>query len=246
MLRSVNAQSVAVNASPPRKRNGVVAALFAPWTPAVHWVLLAAAVACAMVVMGLSALVISSPFLQLDASVDRAIQSINFGPLASTFPLFSWIGGPGGGIYMQAGAVLLVLLFNRRAWLLALAATAGGIWYSLIVGIVNRPRPMLQQVLQITEHPGSTSFPSGHVIFITISLGLVFLCLGYRYLPKWALPIGWAVVAAIVLLAAMSRVYVGAHWPLDVLASLFIAGGWLAFVTAIRWISERALLRHSP
>jgi len=105
---------------------------------------------------------------------------------------------------------------------------------------------MLQQVLQITEHPGSTSFPSGHVIFITISLGLVFLCLGYRYLPKWALPIGWAVVAAIVLLAAMSRVYVGAHWPLDVLASLFIAGGWLAFVTAIRWISERALLRHSP
>ena len=246
MLSSVSAQSVAVQASAPPQRNRILAALFAPWTPAVRWGLLAAAAACAMAVIGLAALVIASPFVPFDASVDRTIQSINFGPLASTFPLFSWIGGPGGGIYMQAGAVLLVLLLNRRAWLLALAATAGGIWYSLIVGLVNRPRPILEQVLQITEHPGSTSFPSGHVIFITISLGLVFLCLGYRYLPKRALPIGWAVVAAIVLLAAMSRVYVGAHWPLDVLASLFIAGGWLAFVTAIRWISERALLRHSP
>jgi len=241
----VSAQAVAVKVGPPRKRNGVVAALFAPWTPSVHSTLLAAAVACAIVVAGLATMVISSPFIQLDASVDRAIQSINFGPLASTFPFFSWIGGPGGGIYMQIGAVLVVLVLHRRAWLLAFAATAGGIWYSLIVGMVNRPRPTLQQILQITEHPGSTSFPSGHVIFITISLGLVFLCLGYRYLPKWVLPIGWAVVAAVVLLAAMSRVYVGAHWPLDVLASLFIAGGWLAFVSSFRWISNRALQRDS-
>jgi undecaprenyl-diphosphatase len=139
-----------------------------------------------------------------------------------------------------------VLLLNHRAWLLALAATAGGMWYGVLVGMVNRPRPRLEQILQITEHPGATSFPSGHVIFITISLGLVFLCLGYRYLPRWAIPIGWGVVAAIVLLAAMSRVYVGAHWPVDVLASLFVAWGWLALVTSIRWISDRALVRGAP
>ena len=242
----MSAPTAVVEASRRGKRNGVVDALFAPWSMAVRWPLLAVAGGCALAVAALAALVISSPFLEFDAALDRAIQSINFGPLAALFPLFSWLGGPGGGVYMQVGAVVLVLLFNRRAWLLALAATAGGFWYGVIVGMVNRPRPKLEQILQITEHPGATSFPSGHVIFITISVGLIFLCLGYRYLPKRVIPIGWAVVVFTVVLAAVSRVYVGAHWPLDVFASLLIAGGWLALVASIRWISDRALLRDAP
>src|SRR6266513_4332985 len=133
----MSAPSVAVDVRPRGKRNSVLDVLFPPWTPAVRWPLLAVAAGCGLVVAALAALVISSPFLEFDAAVDRGIQSINFGPLAAVFPLFSWLGGPGGGIYMQVGAVALVLLFNRRAWLLALAATAGGIWYSLIVGLVN-------------------------------------------------------------------------------------------------------------
>jgi len=39
---------------------------------------------------------------------------------------------------------------------------------------------------------------------------------------------------------------VGAHWPSDVLASIFIAVGWLALVSSIRWISERALDQDAP
>ena len=242
----MGAQSIVAGVVDHRKRNAVVDAFFAPWTHDVHWLLLAVAAACSAIVAGLAALVSVSPYLQLDGSIDRFIQSTNFGPLSATFPLFSWIGGPAGGIYMQAGALLLVLLLNRRAWLLALAATAGGVWYTVIVGLINRPRPALSQVLQITEHPGSTSFPSGHVIFIGISIGLLMLCVVYRYAPKATIPIAWTVVAAIVLLAAMSRVYVGAHWPLDVAASLLIVGGWLAFVASIRWISDRAFDKDAP
>jgi undecaprenyl-diphosphatase len=222
-------------------RNRAVDALFAPWTPKVHPVLLALGAGCALAVAGLVVLVKARPYLSFDADVDRAIQSINYGPLSAAFPFFSWVGGPGGGIYMQAASILIVLLLNRRAWLLGLVAIAGGAWYPLLVGLADRPRPELDQVLRITEHPGSTSFPSGHVIFITLSLGLVMLCVGHRYLPKPAIPIGWAVVAAIVLLAAISRVYAGVHWPLDVLGSILIAGGWLALVTSIRWVSDRAL-----
>ncbi len=230
----------------PRHRNSVVNALFPPWTPAIHRRLLAAAVACFLAAAGIALLAISEPRWSVDASIERSIQSINWGPLTALFPVYRWLGGPSGGIYMQVGAILVVLLLNRRAWMLAMAATAGGVWYSLIVNLVNRPRPTAAQVLQVTEHPGATSFPSGHVIFITISFGLVMLCVGYRYLPRWAIPIGWAVVAAIVLTAAISRVYVGAHWPTDVLASIFIAGGWLALVTSIRWLSDRALDRDAP
>lgn len=227
-------------------RGGLVNAVFPPWTGAVRWHLVAVAVVCFAGAAGLALIAIADPRWSVDASIESSIQSVNWGPLTALFPAYRWLGGPGGGIYMQVGAILLVLLLNRRAWMLAVAATAGGVWYSLIVNQVNRPRPTVAEVLQVTEHPGATSFPSGHVIFITLSFGLLMLCLGYRYLPPRARPIGWALLAAIVLSAAVSRVYVGAHWPTDVLASMLIAGGWLALVSSIRWITDRAFDRDAP
>jgi undecaprenyl-diphosphatase len=133
-----------------------------------------------------------------------------------------------------------VLLLNRRAWFLALATLAGGLWYEAIVNLVNRPRPVVGQVLRVTEHPGSTSFPSGHMIFITISAAVLLLCLGHRYLPRWARAIGWVVVAAIVATVGLDRIYAGVHWPSDVLAGLLIATAWIAFVLSLRRVTDRA------
>jgi undecaprenyl-diphosphatase len=198
-----------------------------------------AAIAAAVAVGIITAIVVLNPFLQLDATVERDIQATNLGPLTLTFPFFTWLGGP-GGIPMQAVVVVLVLLLNRRAWLLALAGLAGGLWYEIIVNLVNRPRPTVGQVLRVTEHPGSTSFPSGHLIFVTISAALLMLCVGYRYLPRWARPVGWAVVAAIVVAVGLDRIYAGTHWPSDVLAGILIATGWLSLVLSIRWITDRA------
>jgi undecaprenyl-diphosphatase len=207
---------------------------------AVHGPLLAVAVAAALAVGIITAIVVMYPFLQIDGTAERDIQAVSWGPLTLTFPFLTWLGGP-GGIPMQAAVILLVLLLNRRAWVLALAALAGGLWYEVIVHLVNRPRPTVGEVLRVTEHPGSTSFPSGHLIFITISAAVLMLCIGYRYLPRWARPIGWAVVAAIVFAVGLDRIYAGVHWPSDVLAGVLIAGGWLCLVVSVRRISDRAL-----
>ena len=200
--------------------------------------LLAVAIAAAVAVGVITGIVVMHPYLPLDATVQRDIQATNLGPLTLTFPFFSWLGGP-GGVPMQAGVMLLVILFNRRAWILALASFAGGLWYEVVVHLVNRPRPTAGQILRVTEHPGSTSFPSGHLIFITISVAVLMLCLGHRYLPRWARPIGWTLVAAIVLAVGLDRIYVGAHWPSDTLAGILIAAAWLTFVLSVRWISDR-------
>jgi undecaprenyl-diphosphatase len=196
-------------------------------------------IAAAAAVGIITATVVMNPFLQIDATMERDIQATNLGPLTMTFPFFTWLGGP-GGIPMQAVVVLLVLVLNRRAWILALAGLAGGLWYEIIVNLVNRPRPTVEQVLRVTEHPGSTSFPSGHLIFVTISAALLMLCVGYRYLPTWARPVGWALVAAIVFAVGLDRIYAGTHWPSDVLAGILIATGWLSLVLSIRWITDRA------
>jgi undecaprenyl-diphosphatase len=206
----------------------------------IRWPMLAVAIACAVAVGILTAIVVVNPYLPLDATVERDIQATNLGPLTLTFPFFTWLGGPGGGIPMQIVVIVLVLLFNRRAWLLALAGLAGGLWYEVIVNLVNRPRPAVGQILRVTEHPGSTSYPSGHLIFITISAAVLMLCIGHRYLPRWARPIGWAVVAAIVITVGLDRIYAGTHWPTDVLAGMLIATGWICLVLSIRWLTDRA------
>jgi undecaprenyl-diphosphatase len=207
--------------------------------------MLAVAIASAVAVGVVTAIVVMHPYLQLDATVERDIQSTNLGPLTLTFPFFTWLGGP-GGVPMQIVVILLVLLLNRRAWFLALATLAGGLFYEAIVNLVNRPRPTVGQVLRVTEHPGSTSFPSGHLIFITISAAVLMLCLGHRYLPRWARPIGWAVVAGIVVAVGLDRIYAGAHWPSDVLAGLLIAVAWVALVLSLRRVTDRAFATGSP
>ena len=201
--------------------------------------LLLIAIAAAVAAGVIAAIVIMHPYLSLDATLQDDIQATNWGPLTLTFPFLTWLGGP-GGIIMQVVVILLVLLLNRRAWMLALAALAGGLSYLALVNLVNRPRPTAAQILRVTEHPGSTSFPSGHLIFITLSAAVLMLCLGHRYLPRWAIPIGWAVVAGIVLAVGLDRIYGGAHWPTDVLGGFLIATAWLCFVVSIRWISDRA------
>lgn len=212
--------------------------LFPPWTWAVSVPLLAVAIVAAAAFGVITAVVVMHPYLSLDATVERDIQATNLGPLTLTFPFLTWLGGP-GGVLMQSVVILLVLLLNRPSWRLALAALAGGLWYEVIVHLVNRPRPTVGQVLRVTEHPGSTSFPSGHLIFISISAAVLVLCLGHRYLPRWARPIGWMVVLGIVIAVGLDRIYAGTHWPSDVLAGILIATAWLSFVLSVRWISDR-------
>ena len=197
------------------------------------------AVTCAAAAVGLGLLIVESPPTALDESVARAIQSFDFGPLTVLFPVFRWAGGPPGGPFVAAAAVGIALLLNRRAWRLAVAIMAGSVWYPILIFTIHRPRPTGDQVLRITEQPGGTSFPSGHVLFLALDLAVLLLCAGYRYLPSWGRVVGWCALAMIVLLAGISRVYVGAHWPTDVLAAILIAAAWLALVLSIR-VSEKA------
>jgi membrane-associated phospholipid phosphatase len=202
--------------------------------------LLAVAGLCALAAAIVAVYVAGHPYIPEDATIEREIQSTNWGPLLVTFPVFSWIGDAKGAV-LEAVIFILVLVFNRRAWILAAASALTGLWYVALSHLINRPRPTTAQVLQVTEHPSASSFPSGHTIFVLTVMAVLMLCLGRRFLPRWAQPVGWALVALIVLANAISRVYTGAHWPTDVLAGILIGVAWLSFVVSLRWISDRAL-----
>ena len=208
--------------------------------PQVRPPLLAIAVVAMLAVAALASYVAMHPLIPEDVTIERDVQSINWGPLALTFPFFSWIGDTKGAV-AEAIVFIAVLFLNRPAWRLVVAAAASGLWYQVLSHLINRPRPTTAQVLQVTEHPGASSFPSGHTIFVATLATLLMLSFGYRYLPRWARPVGWLLVVLAAVACAISRIDTGAHWPSDVLAGLLITIGWISLVVSVRWISEGAL-----
>lgn len=91
----------------------------------------------------------------------------------------------------------------------------------MIKEAVGRPRPCHVLALHLlTGCGGAPSLPSNHVINVAAQAGAI----GTRF-PRLALPLGLATVAE-----AYSRVYVGAHYPSDVLVAALIGAGigWAA------------------
>ena len=78
----------------------------------------------------------------------------------------------------------------------------------------DRPRPFkVFDITPLIAHSAGASFPSGHAAFY-FALALPIFLID----RKW----GWYAIVAAVLIG-MARVFVGVHWPLDILAGLLVA-----------------------
>ena len=96
------------------------------------------------------------------------------------------------------------------------------------------PRPGAETLVPI---PGSFSFPSAHSFCSLIVLGMIGLLI-FRALNRKGVPYNVAIVPGIILvifaiLIGISRIYVGVHWPSDVLGGWLLAGMWLPFASAL-------------
>src|SRR5215510_15424411 len=99
---------------------------------------------------------------------------------------------------------------------MTMAATGGGLVVaSLIKDLVARPRP---DILMHSVYVSSFSFPSGHAMMSAVT----YLTLGALTAREFKRPLLKAYVMAlaviVTLLVGLSRVYLGVHWPSDVLA----------------------------
>ena len=201
--------------------------------------LLAVAIATAVVAAAMTIFVDVHPLIAQDVTLERDVQATNWGPLALTFPIFSWIGDAKGAA-VEAVLFIAILIFNRRTWLIAAGSAVTAVWYVVLNHVVLRARPTTAQVLQVTEHPSGSSFPSGHTMFVVTIVTVLMVCFGMRFLPRWAQIAGWVVAVLVVVANGISRVDVGAHWPSDVVGAVLIAVAWLSLWLSIRGVAERA------
>ena len=150
------------------------------------------------------------------------------GTVTMVMRLASAIGGTLGRITLLA-LVLAPLLWagHRRsaAWLAGMMA--GGTLLNLgLKQIYAAPRPDLLPHLDIVH---SYSFPSGHSAGNMMFFGALALLAGGR--------VAQALAATMILLIGVSRVWLGVHWPSDVLAGWIEGLGWLALCAV--WLPAR-------
>jgi undecaprenyl-diphosphatase len=150
-------------------------------------------------------------------------------PLLSDFDLWRWP--------VLALALVTVLLGNRYARITVLLAVvtvvlSDQISSSVLKPLIGRLRPShaLEGVRLLAGRGGRLAFPSSHAANITAAWSI--LALRHR---RWSL-----FLAVIPLGVSYSRVYLGVHYPLDVLGGAFL--GWLLALTVAsleRMISRR-------
>ncbi|WP_435769512.1 phosphatase PAP2 family protein [Nocardioides sp. SYSU DS0651] len=106
-----------------------------------------------------------------------------------------------------------------------LAATLGETaLYYVVSRTVGRERP---EVPDLTSGlPDAASWPSGHVAAAVALYGAAAVLCARRWSPT-AGRIGFVLAAVIVLAVASSSIYVGAHYPTDVVAGLLLGSAWL-------------------
>ncbi len=161
----------------------------------------------------------------LDSSILLAINSLSSPWLNTFFVAFTELGGV---IVVSVVAIILVLLFlTKRNYIRALliAVGIGGVaaMNLLLKSIFERARPDLWDWIVTETH---TSFPSGHA---TASMALA-LCIVYLlWNTKWRKA---TIIAASVylLLIGFSRLYLGVHFPTDILGGWLLGIGWMALV----------------
>ncbi|WOD40221.1 phosphatase PAP2 family protein [Nodosilinea sp. E11] len=124
------------------------------------------------------------------------------------------------------------LLLWRREWrvatLFAIACTGGAVLSIGLKLFFSKPRPQLWPQL-ITEH--TYSFPSGHALGSMVLYGFSSYLL-VQYFPQWR---GLIYGLATLLIGAigLSRIYLGVHWPTDVLAGYAIGFLWISGCIAL-------------
>jgi membrane-associated phospholipid phosphatase len=183
--------------------------------------------------------VLGHPVPAWDVGIERAVQGVAWGPLVGLFAAADWFEGLKEVAAALVGLLLVAILNRRGFFLMAWGALSAGA-YQLIMTLVHRPRPEAALV-HVIRHTAGWSFPSGHVIFFTWFLAYLLLILGRPHLPRPVFIAGWILQGVVLAIIAIGRVYMGEHWPSDILAGLLLGAGWALLGLSIRPLSDPVL-----
>lgn len=172
-------------------------------------------------------LAIQFPTFPGDFALLVAIQSLRSPQLDLVMYAVTYVGfEPQTLLLTGAAAIVLWIIGLRRAAVFTLFTVLGGVLGVLIKAFVARPRPP-DELLHAVSSRLDFGYPSGHALFAVLFYGfLAFIAWTSLRNRLWRL-VAVLVLAILALATGISRVYLGSHWPSDVLGGYLIGSALL-------------------
>ena len=156
--------------------------------------------------------------------------------------------------YLGTGSVVVVVVGVAALFLwhtehklsarLLLAATIGNIVLNGVLKLVfHRARP---SVFEWQTAAVSSSFPSGHAMSATVVYGTVAYLVMRLQKHRWAKALTLSTAVLLILLICLTRVYLGVHYPSDVLGGIVVGLAWAAFCMATLEASLAIARQRAP
>lgn len=173
---------------------------------------------------------------RIDRPVVRYLADHRTGWLTTAMRDLTWLGSSLVLVPLVAIAGFAALR-RTRSWaaLAQLGLSLGGavVLYSLLKPLVRRPRP---QMGHLVANASGFAFPSGHATQAA-AVGVTLAILVSASTGSWSRKVAaWMGAVIFAIVVGFSRVYLGVHWPTDVLAGYALGAIWASLSNlAIRW-----------
>jgi undecaprenyl-diphosphatase len=168
-----------------------------------------------------------------DTHIRNIVHSWSNPPLTRAMKVMSFIGEPYVIWPLLCAAIFLLRRVHANAWLLAVAMIGEVCIEQTLKFTFRRPRPT---PFFGYPQPGSYSFPSGHALGSLVFFGTFAALFAARIRSASAKALLWIAASLLVGAIGFSRIYLGVHYPTDVI------GGYAA---ALVWVIAVAVGDHA-
>jgi undecaprenyl-diphosphatase len=178
--------------------------------------------------------------LRFDEHVRNLVHAHASPALTSAMRFISTVGSPG---FMTLLSTVSFLILWRETWrraaiVLVITFAGGGLLDELLKVSFRRARPAAYFDYLL---PHSFSFPSGHAMFAFCFFGTLASLVTARLKSRGVKIIVWGAAGVLIALIGFSRIYLGVHYPTDVIGGYTAAFIWVGAVTiGDRWHRSRS------
>ncbi|MBG9542708.1 phosphatase PAP2 family protein [Cytobacillus firmus] len=166
--------------------------------------------------------------IRFDESVIQYVQAFISPRLTEYMSVVTFLGSVKWLAFSVLIAAVLLFLFKKRslAWFMVLSSGLGALFNLLLKWIFKRERPDIRPLI---EEQGF-SFPSGHsmgsfIFYGSLAYMIIHLAKRKRWKAAWTMMLG-----CFIMMIGLSRIYLGVHFPSDVIAGFAAGGAWLTIM----------------